>query len=97
MGIIPGWRERGIGRRLIHATLEAADIAEFSRVELTVNAHNERTIRLYRSVGFVKEARKQKARFLDGEFPVWRWCFSRYGRRWANAGQRSAASVTGTE
>lgn len=68
MGIIPGWREHGIGRRLIHATLEAADAAEFSRVELTVNANNERAIRLYRRVGFVEEGRKQKARFLEGEF-----------------------------
>lgn len=68
MGIIPGWREHGIGRRLILATLEAADAAEFSRVELTVNAHNERAIRLYRRAGFVEEGRKQKARFLEGEF-----------------------------
>lgn len=68
MGIIPGWREHGIGRRLIHATLEAAEAAGFSRVELTVNADNGRAIRLYRSVGFVEEGRKQKARFLEGEF-----------------------------
>lgn len=68
MGIIPGWRERGIGRRLIEATLAAADEAEFSRVELTVNADNERAIRLYRSQGFAEEGRKRRARFLEGQF-----------------------------
>lgn len=67
MGIIPGWPEHGIGR-LIHATLEAAEAAGFSKVELTVNTDNGRAIRLYRSVGFVEEGRKQKARFLEGEF-----------------------------
>ena len=68
IGIIPGWRERGIGRRLIEAALEAASAAEFSRVELTVNADNERAIRLYESVGFVEEGRKRSARLLDGQF-----------------------------
>jgi ribosomal protein S18 acetylase RimI-like enzyme len=68
MGIIPGWRERGIGRRLIEATLAAADAAKFSRVELTVNADNERAIRLYKSHGFVEEGRKRSARFLEGQF-----------------------------
>ena len=68
IGIIPGWRERGIGRRLIEAALEAASAAEFSRVELTVNADNERAIRLYESVGFVEEGHKRSARLLDGQF-----------------------------
>lgn len=68
MGIIPGWRERGIGRRLIEAALEAADAAEISRVELTVNADNERAIRLYENVGFVEEGRKRSARLLEGQF-----------------------------
>jgi len=68
MGIIPEWRERGFGRRLIAATLDAADAARFSRIELTVNADNARAIRLYESVGFAEEGRKRSARFLEGEF-----------------------------
>ena len=60
--------ERGVGRRLIEATLQAADAAGFSRVELTVNADNERAIRLYLSQGFVEEGRKRRARFLEGQF-----------------------------
>lgn len=68
MGIIPGWRERGIGRQLIMAALEAASAAEISRVELTVNADNERAVRLYKSVGFVEEGRKRSARLLEGQF-----------------------------
>ena len=68
MGVVPGWRERGIGRQLIEATLRAADAAKFSRVELTVNADNERAIRLYMSQGFIEEGRKRSARFLEGRF-----------------------------
>jgi RimJ/RimL family protein N-acetyltransferase len=68
MGIIPRWRERGIGRQLIGAALEAASAAEISRVELTVNADNERAVRLYKSVGFVEEGRKRSARLLEGQF-----------------------------
>jgi RimJ/RimL family protein N-acetyltransferase len=68
MGIIPDWRERGIGRQLIEAALRAASAAGFSRVELTVNADNERAIRLYESVGFVQEGRKRSARLLEGQF-----------------------------
>lgn len=68
MGIVPGWRERGIGRRLIEAALNAADAVAISRVELTVNADNERAVRLYQSVGFVEEGRKRSARRLEGQF-----------------------------
>ncbi|MDF2797341.1 MAG: family N-acetyltransferase [Devosia sp.] len=68
IGIIPAWRERGVGRRLIEATLEAADAAKFLRIELTANANNERAIRLYESVGFVEEGRKRSARLLQEQF-----------------------------
>ena len=68
MGIIPGWREYGVGRLLIETTLSTADRAGFLRVELTVNADNERAIRLYRKHGFVEEGRKQSARLLEGRY-----------------------------
>ncbi|MBW4653453.1 MAG: GNAT family N-acetyltransferase [Kaiparowitsia implicata GSE-PSE-MK54-09C] len=65
---MPGWRDAGIGHRLIEATLIAADATGFSRVELTVNANNDRAIRLYESVGCVEEGRMRSARLLEGEF-----------------------------
>lgn len=68
MGIIPGWRGHGVGHQLIAASLSAADAAGISRVELTVNADNERAIRLYRKHDFVEEGRMRNARFLEGRY-----------------------------
>ena len=38
------------------------------RVELTVYVSNKRAIRLYESVGFVREGVKRKGRKLDGVY-----------------------------
>ena len=41
MGLLPEWRGRGVGRRLIERTLEAARAFPLARVELAVRADNE--------------------------------------------------------
>jgi RimJ/RimL family protein N-acetyltransferase len=68
MGVLKEFRGRGLGWRLIEATLKCARDVGIERVELTVYASNKRAIRLYESVGFVHEGVKRKGRKLDGKY-----------------------------
>jgi RimJ/RimL family protein N-acetyltransferase len=68
MGLLPEWRERGAGRRLIERTLEAARAFPLARVELAVRADNPRAIALYRKVGFEVEGRRRRALCVDGVY-----------------------------
>lgn len=66
----PGHVERGIGRALLGDLLEwARHDARVGRVELKVRAGNLRAQNLYRSMGFVEEARfRHRVRRIDGAF-----------------------------
>ena len=68
MGLLPAYRGHGHGRKLIETALHAAQLAGFSRVELTVHADNPRAIALYERVGFVREGIKLRATCIDGRF-----------------------------
>ncbi|WP_117193613.1 GNAT family N-acetyltransferase [Rhizobium terrae] len=68
MGIVPGYRDKGLGTRLITATLEAARKLGLHRVELHVHADNPRAIALYEKVGFVREGVARDAVKIDGRF-----------------------------
>lgn len=68
MGIIPGYRDRGFGRTLILATLEAARLAGMHRVELHAHADNFRAIALYEKVGFLREGVARDAVKIDGRY-----------------------------
>lgn len=68
MGIVPGYRDRGLGRRLIIATLDAAKAAGLHRVELNAHAHNLRAIALYERVGFEHEGIARDAVKIDGRY-----------------------------
>lgn len=68
MGIVPGYRDRGLGRRLITATLGAAQLIGLHRVELDVHADNARAIGLYEKVGFVREGLARDAVLIDGRY-----------------------------
>jgi RimJ/RimL family protein N-acetyltransferase len=65
IGIVPGWRGRGIGRALINETLHAARRLGLTRVELTVHADNAPAIALYKSVGFQQEGVLRDAVMID--------------------------------
>jgi ribosomal protein S18 acetylase RimI-like enzyme len=67
MGLIPEYRGRGWGRELAVQTIRAARKAGMERIELEVFASNKPAIALYRSLGFVVEGIKRRARKLDGE------------------------------
>ncbi len=68
IGLVPLFRERGIGRKLLDATLEKAGDIGIRRIELEVFASNERAICFYRREKFTVEGIKRSARFLDERF-----------------------------
>lgn len=68
MGVLPAWRDKGWGTRLMQAALAAADAFGFTRVELTVYTHNPRAAALYRKLGFVEEGIKRGSARVDGVY-----------------------------
>jgi RimJ/RimL family protein N-acetyltransferase len=68
MGVVPEYRGRGIGARLLDQTLKQAFAAGFVRVELNVRADNLRAMRLYEKLGFVREGLLRDAVFVDRQF-----------------------------
>ena len=68
MGVIDGFRGKGIGLALMRATLERAKAGGLTRVELTVREDNLRAKALYEKVGFVVEGVKRKAALHDGKY-----------------------------
>jgi len=68
MGIAPGCRSRGVGRRLIDATIGKARANGLTRVELAVRAENCRAITLYEKVGFVAEGVVRDASRVDRHY-----------------------------
>lgn len=49
---MPGYQGRGLGRRLMEASMQALRVRGFSAVSLTVTSGNERAVRLYEKLGF---------------------------------------------
>lgn len=66
MGVIAEYRRRGIGSRLLIATIEAADAMDVQRLELQVFRSNGPAVHLYETHGFQVEGEQPKARILDG-------------------------------
>jgi len=62
-------RGRGYGGDALHALLRWA-FREFNmhRVELSVDPSNERALRLYEKLGFVREGTRREAHYDDGRF-----------------------------
>jgi RimJ/RimL family protein N-acetyltransferase len=68
MGLLPEWRGRSVGRRLLEATLAQARRSGFKRIELDVYADNPRAIALYEKAGFVREGIVRDASLIDSVF-----------------------------
>jgi RimJ/RimL family protein N-acetyltransferase len=68
MGVAAAWRGRGVGERLMRATLDAARSAGLEKIELSVYATNTRARALYEKVGFVLEGTRVRGRKVDGEY-----------------------------
>jgi RimJ/RimL family protein N-acetyltransferase len=67
VGLLPEWREQGLGRRLINATIDAARTKGVTRVELETFASNPRAIHVFELLGFKTEGTKRRARVLDDQ------------------------------
>ncbi|HVA94446.1 MAG TPA: GNAT family N-acetyltransferase [Candidatus Dormibacteraeota bacterium] len=50
---MPGYQGRGLGRRLMEASMQALRVRKFKSVSLTVTSGNERAVSLYEKLGFV--------------------------------------------
>lgn len=68
MAVVAGYRGRGLGYRLLEATINTALANGLSRIELEVFASNKIAKALYEKLGFEQEGVKRQARYLDG---VW--------------------------
>lgn len=66
MGIDPEFRGKGIGRRLMDATISAARAEGLTRIELEVFSSNTYAIKLYERRGFVHEGLHRRGRIIDG-------------------------------
>jgi mycothiol synthase len=60
VGVLPAWREKGLGRALIVETLQQFRNAGFKEVALHVNVNNPQAINLYSNLGFVYRLRRAR-------------------------------------
>jgi ribosomal protein S18 acetylase RimI-like enzyme len=68
IGVIDGYRDRGVGRALILAVIEQAKAIGLTRIELTVRENNDRAIALYEKMGFEREGTLRNAVRVDGHY-----------------------------
>ena len=68
IAIQDGWREAGLGRRMMERVLEWMRSRSFAKAELAVFATNHRACRLYESLGFVQEGVRRRHVRIRGEF-----------------------------
>jgi ribosomal protein S18 acetylase RimI-like enzyme len=65
LGILSGWRGRGLGEALLLQALHGFRRIGLARAQLEVTAQNETAIRLYRRLGF------RRAKTLYKAVPDW--------------------------
>ena len=68
VGLLPEFRGKGIGRRLMQRTIDAAFAFGLTRIELTVREGNVNAIALYKSLGFEIEGFHRNAVCIEGEY-----------------------------
>jgi RimJ/RimL family protein N-acetyltransferase len=68
MGLHPEFRGRGLGKKLLAATLDKAKEFGLEKVELHVYTTNLPAIALYKKLGFSEEGTIKKYRKLDGVY-----------------------------
>ena len=68
IGLLPDFRGRGIGRRLMQQTIDAAFAFGLTRIELTVREGNANAIALYKSLGFETEGLHRNAVCIEGQY-----------------------------
>lgn len=68
MGILQRYTGQGLGRELLRALENWAQVSGFSRLELTVMFHNQAARGLYLSQGFEEEGIKRQSLNINGQY-----------------------------
>ena len=68
VGLLPEYRGKGIGGKLIKKTLKKAKEKGLKRIELGVRADNRNALGLYLKLGFEIEGLQKKAHYIDGKY-----------------------------
>lgn len=68
IAILQDYTGQGIGTKLFERMENWARKNDFHRLELTVMAHNDRAVNLYRKMGFEIEGRKKEGLYVNGEY-----------------------------
>lgn len=68
VGILADYQGQGIGGKLFQAMEEWRQGVGLKRLELTVMAHNEAAVTLYKKMGFAIEGMKKHSLIIDGKY-----------------------------
>lgn len=68
LGLLPEYRGRGIGRRLMLYAMERGREAGFKEIRLDCRLSNKRAIHLYKSLGFHTTAIRPRGLYVGGRF-----------------------------
>jgi len=68
IGILPGYRGKGIGTELFNRVVEWAPKHNISRLELTAVTENQAGVALYKKSGFSIEGTKRNSLMINGTF-----------------------------
>ncbi len=68
MGVVGSHRGRGIGPRLLQASIDEATARDIARIDLEVRVDNDRARRLYERFGFRMRGRVERALRVDDAF-----------------------------
>jgi ribosomal protein S18 acetylase RimI-like enzyme len=68
MGLLPGYRGKGLGSKLMNEALAHAKRSGFEKVELHVYSTNLNAIALYKKFGFEQEGIIRNYRKVDGRY-----------------------------
>lgn len=68
LGLLPEYRDRGIGRRLILYAIDRAKDAGFNEIRLDCRLNNKRALHLYKSMGFRTTAIRPRGLYISGSF-----------------------------
>jgi ribosomal protein S18 acetylase RimI-like enzyme len=68
IGLLPEFRGKGVGSKLMQQTIEAGFEFGLTRIELTVRENNANAIGLYKKMGFEIEGLHKNAVRVDGQY-----------------------------
>jgi ribosomal protein S18 acetylase RimI-like enzyme len=68
IGLLPEFRGRGIGAKLMQKSIDKAKAKGLTRIELTVYERNKNAIALYQKMGFEIEGLKKNGIRIDGVY-----------------------------